>query len=678
MPDGELIIGTKIDDKGFDKQLTDLERKYKNRELDIYYTSKNLKEETLILDSLNEKADELDEEYRQINEKIKEQKEIIKASSQPVDDKTVRIKDIDTYSKAQDEVWSLKEKSYRILEELEKQNAEISKQEKIVDRINAKYEKQKNDLEVIQAKINQSNIKDIDLHTKSLNNSLGKVVKNVFRWSLAIFGIRSAYMLVRQAMSTLSQYDEQMAKNVEWIRYLLASALKPIIETIINLVYKLLAYINYIAQAWFGVNLFANASTKEFAKQSKAMGSTAKSAKDLKKTLASFDEMNVLPDTTSSSGGGGTGSGVSLPSFPKMEDVEIPAWVKWIAENGPLVISILAGIAGALIALKLGLDPIMSLGVGLAITGILIAIQGIIGYLNDPSWKNFGKIITGIGLAVAGVALVFEAWPVAIAGAIVAIIGIIVSNWEKIKAYFENILNQLQAGSEFIHQKFGDTIGKIYDTFVDGLKLMLNGFDDFFSGLKKILDGIIQFVKGVFTGNWKQAWEGVKTIFSGILQSLVGIIKTVVGSILAVVVTIAQGVGSVIASVFKGVINIVLNTIENVLNAPIRAINGMIKVINTLPGVDIKKLDVFKLPRLARGGIVNMPSRGVMVGGAIAGERGAEGVIPLTDSQQMQLLGEAIGKYVTVNLTNVNQMNGRVLSREIKKIESENDFAFNR
>ena len=84
------------------------------------------------------------------------------------------------------------------------------------------------------------------------------------------------------------------------------------------------------------------------------------------------------------------------------------------------------------------------------------------------------------------------------------------------------------------------------------------------------------------------------------------------------------------------------------------------------------------LPWLATGGIVNMPSRGVPVGGAMAGERGAEGVIPLTNSQQMELLGEAIGKYITVNASITNTMNGRVISREIQRIQNESDFAFNR
>ena len=97
-----------------------------------------------------------------------------------------------------------------------------------------------------------------------------------------------------------------------------------------------------------------------------------------------------------------------------------------------------------------------------------------------------------------------------------------------------------------------------------------------------------------------------------------------------------------------------------------------------MPGINLGKLPTFKLPRLAKGGIINQPGRGIPVGSAIGGERGQEGVIPLTDSQQMQLLGEAIGRYVTINANITNTMNGRVISRELQKVNNTNDFAFNR
>ena len=72
-------------------------------------------------------------------------------------------------------------------------------------------------------------------------------------------------------------------------------------------------------------------------------------------------------------------------------------------------------------------------------------------------------------------------------------------------------------------------------------------------------------------------------------------------------------------------------------------------------------------PKLAVGGIINMPGRGVPYHGATIGERGAEAVVPLTDSQQMALIGEAIGKYITINAKIVNSMNGRILNSELQK-----------
>ena len=63
--------------------------------------------------------------------------------------------------------------------------------------------------------------------------------------------------------------------------------------------------------------------------------------------------------------------------------------------------------------------------------------------------------------------------------------------------------------------------------------------------------------------------------------------------------------------------------------------------------------------------------------GAIIGERGAEAVVPLTDSQQMELLGETIGRYITINANIVNTMNGRVISRELKQVQNNQDFAYN-
>ena len=198
-----------------------------------------------------------------------------------------------------------------------------------------------------------------------------------------------------------------------------------------------------------------------------------------------------------------------------------------------------------------------------------------------------------------------------------------------------------------------------------------------FKNIKQILDGIIQFVKGVFTGNWEQAWEGVRKIFGAIWDWIKNTLKTVLEIAWNTVKGVASRVGETISNVFKAIVNGVLSGVERVLNSPIRAVNRLIGVINAVPGINLSTLPTFNLPRLKVGGIINMPNKGTMLGSAIGGEAGREGVIPLTDQQAMAELGRDIGRHVLVNLTNITQMNGRVIGRELKQVQSEQEFAFN-
>ena len=111
-------------------------------------------------------------------------------------------------------------------------------------------------------------------------------------------------------------------------------------------------------------------------------------------------------------------------------------------------------------------------------------------------------------------------------------------------------------------------------------------------------------------------------------------------------------------------------------------VNKIIDGINSVGkyvGITIGRIDKMSIPRfrprLAKGGIVNMPGKGVPLGGATIGETGPEGVIPFTDQAQMQMIGEEIGKWVTINVTNVTQLDGRELSRKVEKISANRQFA---
>jgi phage-related protein len=492
----------------------------------------------------------------------------------------------------------------------------------------------KNEIEETGNKLQEAKIKDsID----GIGDSITKTIKKVGKWALAIFSVRTAYGAVRNAISTLSQYNENLETQLNSIRLILATALEPIITRIISLVNTLLSYINYIAKAWFDVDLFANASAK-------AMQKSAGSAEKMKKSLTGFDEMNVISDT-SSSAGGGAGAGFQAP-----EDVPIPKWIEWIADNKDLVIAGIIGIGTAIAGLKLiqlfgglknigtilstiwGLiQPIFAFisanasvigGLIAIIGGLAIVVKGVINYLKDPTWENFGTMLAGIGIIAGGVLLIFGGIPALVTliiGAVVALGLAIYKNWNSIKEF---TLNLVQA----IKDWFGSAI---------------------------------QWVKDKF--------NSMVSFFSNLISRIVNLFKT-----------IGTKVGNAIGSAFKTVVNGVLKAIESILNSPIRAVNSLIKTINKVPGINISKLPTFSLPRLAVGGVVNMPGRGINYGGANIGERGAEGVIPLTNSQMMAQLGEAIGKYVNINATVPVYVGNRQIAREIKKISADSDFAFNR
>ena len=130
---------------------------------------------------------------------------------------------------------------------------------------------------------------------------------------------------------------------------------------------------------------------------------------------------------------------------------------------------------------------------------------------------------------------------------------------------------------------FGDVIGSIYDFFVAKLQAVLDFANNQFQALRKIFDGFIMFIKGIFTGNWEQALNGIKQIASGIFDSIVNKFNFILELLKGKVTLWGTVVGQAFGGAFKGVVNAVLRTIENIINAPIRAINGLINTVNAIP-----------------------------------------------------------------------------------------------
>ena len=176
----------------------------------------------------------------------------------------------------------------------------------------------------------------------------------------------------------------------------------------------------------------------------------------------------------------------------------------------------------------------------------------------------------------------------------------------------------------------------LYPKFVNSFRDMMNivepiiaGFIDCANGIITILKGIVQFLTGVFTGNWSKAWDGIKNIFKGTIDTMSAVIKTPLNMIIATFENLVNRIGSGINKLIRG-----FNSIK--WNVPdwVPGIGG-----KSL-GFNISQIPTIKLPRLAQGGWVaaNNPQL------AIVGDNTREGEIVTPESKIREQVELALAK----------------------------------
>ena len=588
--DGSITIKTKIDSSGIEGQLEQVNEKIKIQEEKYKNTKDSLNEITNSLKTNNAEVEGMVSNYEKLNSIIKDMQ--TKADS-PKGLSTSGYNELNKYIAEREKLGN----------SIDKVNAKIVKEESQQKKLTLSLKQQKLQYDQLigkKQKLEVEAFKKNTINVGKMNDGIKQSIKSLSRYALALFSLSTIYsFLSSSANSWLSSNDlgaKQLSANIEYMKWAIGKSLQPVIETLVSWMYKLLQLIGMVANALFKVNIFSKASAKDFESSKKSTAGIAKNTKEASNNLASFDKLDVLQENKNSSGG--SGSDFTMPSTDLGNmDMEVPGWMKWIVENKDIILSVMSGVAAGLLAWKLGLDNLSDkgkpvLGIGIAIAGVIYLIQSVIKYLKDPSFENFGKVLTGIGLVIAGIAIAFGAWPVAIAGAIVAIIGIIISNWEKIKNFALGI-------GQWIEENFG-LLGEIINVSIkDGL----SAFEVLFGGVKQIFDGIIQIAKGDLAG-------GLKTIFAGIVNVIIG------------------------------ALNVMINAL-NVLISPARAlIIAFGKVTGKNWNMSNIKIPSIPKVRLAKGAIVNNPRRGVDVN---VGENGAEMMLPLENNTEwMDILADKI------------------------------------
>lgn len=249
------------------------------------------------------------------------------------------------------------------------------------------------------------------------------------------------------------------------------------------------------------------------------------------------------------------------------------------------------------------------------------------------------NIITQIGTALqSALNLVMSINPFALViAAIVALVAAFAVLWNKCDGFREFWIN--------LFDKIKTAAVSAFEMFTERFQSIIDFVRNTVENIKTVFGGIVEFVKGVFTGNWKRAFEGLKDIVSGVFSQMKNCIKTPINYII-------DGVNMLI----KG-----LNKISFKLPDWVPAIGGKGFAFN-----------ISLIPRLAAGGF---PSMGQMfiareAGPELVGTIGSRNAV-VNNNQIVESVSSGVYKAVCAALAAGHGTNGKAVITLDKKVLGE-------
>lgn len=302
---------------------------------------------------------------------------------------------------------------------------------------------------------------------KKLGSSMKSVIKTMTKYTLAIFGARSGFYAVKNAIRQVLSDNEKLNNTVTAMKGAFANALAPVIERVVYWLKYAFAYLNLFVKVLTGVDMAAQYNAKAINKQTEATKKNAKATKEANKQLAAFDEKNVLTANNQSSTDAESESPAALLDLPDVSGGKF----EQICET-----------------IKAHINELeMMLAVALLATGfILLAV---------------GQIPMGIACIVAGITLA----------------AIAIKDWGELSERTKTMIATIMAiaGGAFL------AIGLIL--IGTGVKMPL--------GIAMVAIGAAMLVTAVAL-KWNEMSEKIRTVIS-IIMAVVGVAFLVLGSILA-------------------------------------------------------------------------------------------------------------------------------------------------
>ena len=338
----------------------------------------------------------------------------------------------------------------------------------------------------------------------NLSEVLDDTTRSLKRFIKGLIGVQTMVTLAKK----LAGSNKELSNSVKILWEVLGQAWAPLFNGLANIIKQIVVYFASIYKYIFGVNIL-----------DKALKNGAKNAKSIKNSLAGFDEITNLDK-----GSGDTG---------------------WLAD---------------LKNLKLDMEWVEAFN---DLTGIPDLLKDIVGWIKDPSWEAFDRILGD----TSGLLTTFGLILVAIGNPFFTVVGwvVLLINW------FKNL---------GVHvNEFTGTLAVDTSKWSDKLKEFGKKFEAWKQG---ILDGIVSAVKYV--------WSKISWLF-----------------------TSSKDKTDETTSGFKKFVNGLISFTQGMINIAILGLNWLIRQINkihfTLPdwlggksfGFNISEVGYADLPRLATG-----------------------------------------------------------------------------
>jgi phage-related protein len=236
------------------------------------------------------------------------------------------------------------------------------------------------------------------------------------------------------------------------------------------------------------------------------------------------------------------------------------------------VFSLLTGpvglIIGLLVALFVGSEDFRN-----AVLGLVSVVGGLVGQLVSalmPAIETIigaiGPLIAQLGTALAPVITTVANLLSAVLPPIIAALVPVINSLIPIVMQAAQVLGLIVSAVAPIIEMIANALIPIITNLLPVVTTVFNAVAAVITAAMQIVQGIIDVVLGIVTGNWDQAWNGIKNIVNGVVNLIVSIVSGALNIVVSVVSSTFNAAVSLVKSAWNAISSAVSSGVDSVIN----------------------------------------------------------------------------------------------------------------